>query len=150
MQESTEGASYGSQGQARSAPSLVHRASVHYGFRTRESIQAGHKKPVGRFPFDTRMTATEEAFCGFGPSSWQPRVRTSSHNCPVIYWQSCVRYLASIHDDRLGCHSSLIFDIDRSNQIIQFSFLCFESSSPRIMCKLFALLTRARFLESKQ
>src|SRR5215813_1811423 len=45
----------------------------HYGFRTRESVQAGHKKPVGRFPFDTRAKVTEEAFCGFGPSSWRAK-----------------------------------------------------------------------------
>jgi hypothetical protein len=43
----------------------------HYGFRTRESIQAGHKKPVGQFPFDTRIRETKESFCGFGPASWQ-------------------------------------------------------------------------------
>src|SRR5215813_274999 len=54
----------------------------HYGFRTRESVQAGHKKPVGRFPFDTRMTATEEAFCGFGPSSWQPRGSNLTSHLP--------------------------------------------------------------------
>ena len=42
----------------------------HYGFRTRESVQAGHKKPVGHFPFDTRVMAKEEAFCGFTPASW--------------------------------------------------------------------------------
>jgi hypothetical protein len=45
----------------------------HYGFRTRESYQAGFKKAVGHFPFDTRATATEEAFCGLGPNSWQPK-----------------------------------------------------------------------------
>src|SRR5215813_6532246 len=59
----------------------------HYGFRTRESVRAGHKRPVGRFPFDTRITATEEAFCGFGPSHLGNQVvRTSRHTCPVIYW----------------------------------------------------------------
>lgn len=45
----------------------------HYGFRTRESYQAGFKKAVGHFPFDTRATPTEEAFCGLGPNSWQPK-----------------------------------------------------------------------------
>ena len=44
-----------------------------YGFRTRESYQAGFKKAVGHFPFDTRASPTEEAFCRFGPHSWQPK-----------------------------------------------------------------------------
>ena len=43
----------------------------HYGFRPRESHQAGYSKAVGHFPFDTRAMAPEEAFCGLGPSSWQ-------------------------------------------------------------------------------
>src|SRR5262249_59287283 len=74
-------------------------------------------------------------------------VRTSRHTCPVIYWQSCVRYLASIPDDRLHC--SLILNFDRLNQIVRFSFRCFESSSLRIMCKL-SLYSRARvFFSSK-
>ena len=42
----------------------------HYGFRTRESYQAGYSKAVGHFPFDTRALVSEEAFCGLGPSSW--------------------------------------------------------------------------------
>jgi hypothetical protein len=45
----------------------------HYGFRTRESVQAGHKKPVGNFPFDTRITATEDSYCGFSAASWQSK-----------------------------------------------------------------------------
>jgi hypothetical protein len=45
----------------------------HYGFRTNESYQAGYKKVVGHFPFDTRSTSSEDAFCGFGPDSWQSR-----------------------------------------------------------------------------
>jgi len=45
----------------------------HYGFRTRESYQAGYSKSVGHFPFDTRATPSEEAFCGLGPNSWQPK-----------------------------------------------------------------------------
>lgn len=45
----------------------------HYGFRTRESYQAGYRKAVGDFPFDTRAIATEEAFCGFDPSSWRSK-----------------------------------------------------------------------------
>lgn len=44
----------------------------HYGFRTRESWSAGHRKPVGRFPFSTRETYTDEKdYCGFNPQSWQ-------------------------------------------------------------------------------
>ena len=53
----------------------------HYGFRTRESVRAGNKKPVGHFPFDTRASVTEEAYCGFNAASWQPRAlsfRTTS------------------------------------------------------------------------
>jgi hypothetical protein len=45
----------------------------HYGFRTLESYQAGYSKSVGHFPFDTRATPSEEAFCGLGPNSWQPK-----------------------------------------------------------------------------
>jgi len=45
----------------------------HYGFRARESVQSGHKKPVGHFPFDTRAGVTEEAYCGFSAASWQLR-----------------------------------------------------------------------------
>ena len=46
----------------------------HYGFRTRESYQAGYSKAVGHFPFDTRATPTEDAFCGLGPDSWQSKM----------------------------------------------------------------------------
>jgi hypothetical protein len=49
----------------------------HYGFRTRESYQAGFKKSVGKFPFDTRKIPSEEAFCGLGPSSWSSRSRSA-------------------------------------------------------------------------
>jgi hypothetical protein len=45
-----------------------HRA--HYGFMTPESRQAGYKKAVGQFPFDTRKQETEESYCGFNQSSW--------------------------------------------------------------------------------
>ncbi|CAN5764565.1 hypothetical protein BH20ACI3_BH20ACI3_21890 [soil metagenome] len=45
----------------------------HYGFRTRESLQAGYKKPVGNFPFDTRVMATDDSYCGFNGASWQSR-----------------------------------------------------------------------------
>ena len=45
----------------------------HYGFRTRESYQAGHLKSMGHFPFDTRAACSEEAFCGLGPNSWQTK-----------------------------------------------------------------------------
>jgi hypothetical protein len=45
----------------------------HYGFRTRESVLAEHKKPVGHFPFNTRATVTEDAYCGFNTASWQPK-----------------------------------------------------------------------------
>lgn len=44
----------------------------HYGFCARESVRAGHLKPVGRFPFVTRKTVIDEgAYCGFNPQSWQ-------------------------------------------------------------------------------
>lgn len=44
----------------------------HYGFKTRESVLAGYKKSVGKFPFNTRSWVVEEdAYCGFNPSSWQ-------------------------------------------------------------------------------
>jgi hypothetical protein len=44
----------------------------HYGFRTSESYRAGHRKPVGHFPFDTRdIYADDAAYCGFNPLSWQ-------------------------------------------------------------------------------
>lgn len=45
----------------------------HYGFRTRESNQAGYPKAVGHFPFDTRSVPSEDSFCGLGPNSWQPK-----------------------------------------------------------------------------
>jgi hypothetical protein len=45
----------------------------HYGFRTRESYQAGYSKAVGHFPFDTRSMPSEDGFCGLGPNSWQPK-----------------------------------------------------------------------------
>lgn len=44
---------------------------AHYGFITPESKQAGHKKPVGHFPFDTRKRQTEESYGGFTQLSWQ-------------------------------------------------------------------------------
>lgn len=43
----------------------------HYGFIAPESGQAGYKKPVGCFPFDTRKQETEESYCGFTQLSWQ-------------------------------------------------------------------------------
>jgi hypothetical protein len=43
----------------------------HYGFRTRESYQAGYKKEVGNFPFDTRKQETEDSYGGFNQLSWQ-------------------------------------------------------------------------------
>jgi hypothetical protein len=43
-----------------------------YGFRTKESGQAGFSKAVGHFPFDTRIIASETAYCGLGPSSFIP------------------------------------------------------------------------------
>lgn len=45
----------------------------HYGFRTPESCRAGYSKAVGKFPFDTRKIPSDEAFCGFGPNSWEAR-----------------------------------------------------------------------------
>jgi hypothetical protein len=44
---------------------------AHYGFITHESRYAGHPKPVGHFPFDTRRQESEESYCGFDQSSWQ-------------------------------------------------------------------------------
>lgn len=45
---------------------------AHYGFRTPESWAAGHRKPVGHFPFNTREPYTnEENYCGFNQRSWQ-------------------------------------------------------------------------------
>ena len=45
---------------------------AHYGFMTGESKRAGHKKAVGKFPFNTReMIVSEEAYCGFNPKTWQ-------------------------------------------------------------------------------
>ena len=43
----------------------------HYGFRTKESYQAGYPKPVGQFPFDTRKQGTEKDYCGLNQTSWQ-------------------------------------------------------------------------------
>ena len=43
---------------------------AHYGFITPESKAEGYRKPVGRFPFDTRKQQTEESYCGFNKSSW--------------------------------------------------------------------------------
>jgi hypothetical protein len=43
----------------------------YYGFITAESKRAGHRKPVGHFPFDTRKLETEESYCGFNQLSWQ-------------------------------------------------------------------------------
>src|SRR5215510_7926410 len=43
----------------------------HYGFCTRESVQAGYRKAVGKFPFVTRDIAiSDEAYCGFYPEFW--------------------------------------------------------------------------------
>jgi len=42
----------------------------HYGFIAPESKQAGYKKPVGHFPFDTRKQETEECYGGFTQLSW--------------------------------------------------------------------------------
>jgi hypothetical protein len=42
----------------------------HYGFVAPESKQAGYKKPVGHFPFDTRKQETEECYGGFTQLSW--------------------------------------------------------------------------------
>jgi len=43
----------------------------HYGFIAPESREAGYKKPVGHFPFDTRRQETEESYGGFNQLSWQ-------------------------------------------------------------------------------
>lgn len=45
----------------------------HYGFQTSESLNAGHSKPVGQFPFSTRAIVSEDACCGYTPQSWQPQ-----------------------------------------------------------------------------
>ena len=43
----------------------------HYGFMTLESKRAGHRKPVGFFPFSLRHQETEESYQGFNQLSWQ-------------------------------------------------------------------------------
>ena len=43
---------------------------AHYGFITPESKAEGYRKPVGRFPFDTRRQETDESYCGLNASSW--------------------------------------------------------------------------------
>lgn len=49
----------------------------HYGFCTRESVQAGHRKPVGRFPFGTRdLVVSEDCYCGFSPETWHTKHNT--------------------------------------------------------------------------
>ncbi len=46
----------------------------HYGFCTKESVQAGYRKPVGEFPFRTRdIPISEEAYCGFNSQTWQEK-----------------------------------------------------------------------------
>lgn len=63
-----------------------------YGFFTRETAIAGHRKPVGRFPFSTRGTVGEEAYCGFTPLSW----RTPQEKCREDYGQSLVSLARAI------------------------------------------------------
>jgi hypothetical protein len=65
----------------------------HYGFRTRESLQAGYRKPVGNFPFNTRVNATEETYQGLGPNSWR---RTLTTRAPTTDLLSHLRLLARI------------------------------------------------------
>ena len=55
---------------------------AHYGFMTPESRQAGYKKPVGQFPFDTRKQETDECYGGFDRSSWQ-NIDPFSHVSPL-------------------------------------------------------------------
>ena len=43
----------------------------HYGFVAPESRQAGYRKPVGFFPFDTRRRETELSYQGLNQLSWQ-------------------------------------------------------------------------------
>jgi hypothetical protein len=57
----------------------------HYGFITQESVNAGHTKPVGRFPFDTRDVLTDEqSYCGFSPQSWLPTVASDPHGSNLL------------------------------------------------------------------
>lgn len=42
----------------------------HYGFRAPESVGAGFRKAVGRFPFGLRENATEDSYCGLSPTSF--------------------------------------------------------------------------------
>ena len=64
----------------------------HYGFRTRESVQAGHRKPVGNFPFDTRVMATDDSYCGFNPACWQ----STELDFQLPYPRDLLRVLRSI------------------------------------------------------
>jgi len=41
-----------------------------YGFRAPESVRAGFRKPVGRFPFSLRENASEASFGGLSPLSF--------------------------------------------------------------------------------
>jgi hypothetical protein len=68
----------------------------HYGFRTRESWTAGHRKPVGRFPFSTRELCTnEEAYCGFDPLSWQVDASPLG-GWNAKDWRSAIRLLSRV------------------------------------------------------
>jgi len=42
-----------------------------YGFIAPESKNVGYPKPIGKFPFDTRIQETDESYCGFNQLSWQ-------------------------------------------------------------------------------
>ena len=46
----------------------------HYGFMTSESVQAGYRKGVGKFPFTTRnILIPDEAYSGFSPEFWHEK-----------------------------------------------------------------------------
>ena len=52
-----------------------------YGFRTIESVEAGYKKPVGSFPFDTRQVmVAEEAYCDLTRETWSQRPFHREHD----------------------------------------------------------------------
>jgi hypothetical protein len=49
-----------------------------YGFRAPESVRAGHRKGVGKFPFSLRESASEESFCDLSPLSFVKSKPTGS------------------------------------------------------------------------
>jgi len=64
----------------------------HYGFIAPESKQAGYKKPVGQFPFDTRKQETEESYGGFTQLSWQ-----NTNNFSQLSTRDLIRVLTPLY-----------------------------------------------------